>query len=177
MSVMAGIQKQHPRELRAVSGGQIGLGFGDMISKHEKYKKQALNVEELKNPVLTNMSSGSSGSSNSSYKTVSDPQKVKTIASKTSIPSHISKFDIGDFRAAEMRGGGRRKQKGDSSTKVEVIEKTGDIREAVKTEEEGGKKKAGGRWSSVYDENEGSYYYVDNNTHETTWRKPDDFDE
>ena len=173
MSVMGNKnQKQYPRELRAVSGGEIGLGFGDTLSKHEKYKKQALEAEELRNPVLSNIGS---------HKTVMKPARAKassaTAAPTTSLPSHISKFASGDFRAAGIRGGGGRKQS-DNRTKAETIEKGDDIREVAETEEEGGRKKNGGsRWSSIYDEIQESYYYVDYLTNETTWERPDDFED
>ena len=95
----------------------------------------------------------------------------------TSLPSYISKFASGDFRAAGIRGGGGRKQS-DNRTKAETIEKGEDIGEVAETDEdEGGKKNGGSRWSPVYDEIKESYYYVDYLTNETTWERPDDFED
>ena len=170
MSVMGNNnQRQKPRELRAVSGGEFGLGFGDTLSKHEKYKKQDLEAEEWRNPVLSNIGS---------HKTVMKPARAKAATdTTTSLPSYISKFASGDFRAAEIRGGGGRKQS-DNRTKAETIEKGEDIGEVAETDEdEGGKKNGGSRWSSVYDEIQESYYYVDYLTNETTWERPDDFED
>ena len=50
-------------------------------------------------------------------------------------------------------------------------------KEAVKAEKEEGGKKAVNRWSIEFDETTKCFYYYDNNTHVTTWEKPDDFEE
>jgi len=121
---------------------------------------------------LGNIYSGAEDGSRNS----DNPMSVERPASKsfknptTSLPSHLAKFAPGDFRpAAAMKGGGRKRGE---STKAESSKKAVEIKESIDTDE-----KWGSRWTSVYDETQNSHYYYDNNSHEATWVKPDDFEE
>ena len=172
--LVIGGQNQKSRELRAASGGNIGLGSEETFSKHEKYKKQDANVfkEELKNPVFENSSLQSNA-------------KKKTAAAKDSgisgVPSHISKFNPGDFRASEIKGGGRKR--GDSARTGRSDEKAVEVGEAAGVPSRAGgnggeeSKTKSSRWSTGFDETHGSVYYYDIDTHETALEKPEDFDE
>ena len=176
------VRRSRRREAGGESGGggareRTSTGLYDIFSGlreslgWRKDKPLAIDDDQSGLELGNIYSGGEDGSRNSD-----NPMSVERPSSKsftnptTSLPSHLAKFTPGDFRpAAAMKGGGRKR--GDS-TKAESSKKAVEIKEIVDTDEKGGS-----RWTSVYDETQKSHYYFDNNTHETTWEKPDDFEE
>jgi len=80
-----------------------------------------------------------------------------------------------------MKGGGRKR--GESARTGRSEEKVVEVGEAAGVASGAGgngreeSKKKSSRWSTGFDETHGSVYYYDIDTHETTWEKPEDFDE
>ena len=145
------------RNLRAVSGGEIGLGEDNQISKHERYKNR--DVGKLQNPILA------------------DKVGVEKLKDEI-LPPHIARSVSGGFHNTKSPG---TKEKRGRGTKTSDASKNGPNREeSEKPNGEGViiadgkvKNKAESRWIAHFDETHGCHYYYDTKTHETTWEKPD----
>ena len=143
------------RNLRAVSGGEIGLGEDNQISKHERYKNRDRN---LQNPILA------------------DKVGVEKLKEEI-LPPHIARSASGGFHNTKSQG---TKEKRGRGTKTSGASKPGSRSENKKPPGEvviiaDGKVEnmAESRWVAHFDETRGCHYYYDTKTHETTWEKPD----
>ena len=143
------------RNLRAVSGGEIGLGEDNQISKHERYKKR--DVGKLQNPILAD---------------IVGVEKLK----EEILPPHIARSASGGFRNTKSLG--IKEKKG--GTKTSGASKSGSSSSSKKPPDEGvivteGKveSEAESRWVAHFDETNACHYYYNTKTHETTWEKPD----
>jgi hypothetical protein len=166
--IFSGLRKSFGRRKDrplAIDDGQGGLELGNIYLGGEDGSRTSSNPMSVERPPSDDVAIDR------------DYMKRTFKNPTTSLPSHISKFASGDFNSAAtavMKGGGRKR--GESSAKADNSKKDGEIKEVVDTGGNLEKKKNDSRWSSVYDESQRSYYYVDNGTLESTWEKPDDFD-
>ena len=171
-----GVNPNITGNLRAVSGGEVGLGSDNVISKHERYKNREMN--ELRNPLHTDTEGGGIG--------VAEVQNFKG----KSLPPHVERSASGGFNTTKSQGtkGGRgfskrnpvvtsnrpKPSRSGSGESVKIGGQPSEKEEVVVTTEGGERKKPPSRWETVFDPTYNRDYYHDKNTDVTTWEKPDD---